>query len=343
MNSYSLLYKAITKAQGDRANYEEIAGYDIADRKNEFLLFIKPEFTLPGKSIAIKELLNLIDEKRQVFDLSLKSIHLLGAPYLKEYQIIRSHYGVISRLAQDPNQASLEAKEKFQELFKIPFSSAKVIGGSTFLTQLPSFTPNSLDILWQNLPVSRLAGGTYCAPCKAGHEHLYIVNGFLPKMVDYYTQAGRSIIVIHLTGDLDWKEARQAFVGATNPAEAQPGSIRKLLFEQQKDLGLEEISQAFNGVHLSAGPLEALAELIRMKSKYYLGELKKATDFSFGKQLAQHFPPEKIEFLLSNKPFTYKGRMTTPFDLTEEKNSDQALAILKEALCCGGQCGKATC
>lgn len=60
---------------------------------------------------------------------------------------------------------------------------------------------------------------------------------------------------------LSWADFRGRVLGATNPAAAKAGSVRRALFDQWETLGLaKEPHTSENGVHASASPLEALFE-----------------------------------------------------------------------------------
>ena len=58
-----------------------------------------------------------------------------------------------------------------------------------------------------------------------------------------------------------WQDFRFKVVGATDPTEADPSSIRRQLLDGWETLGLLGApSTKENGLHASASPLEALAE-----------------------------------------------------------------------------------
>ena len=60
-------------------------------------------------------------------------------------------------------------------------------------------------------------------------------------------------------------------------------------FVNKEKFGLDEVSASQNGFHLSAGPVEGLVELMRYGSDFSTGEIKKPSDFSFGKELLRVF------------------------------------------------------
>lgn len=332
------LIKKISEAVDQSAQSE----YDIKEiytdpstvvGKNEFLFFIKPEVLDRKGGVDVDAVLELILGKIDEFGLVIHNAKVLSANYLEQHDIIAQHYGVINKIARDAaNSLSESAQEKFEELYGTKVSDVKLIGGLEVLDQYPAFNAFSLDYLWQNLENKKLAGGTYVEKIKLDNETLYVVNGFHPRQLKHFTAEGRSIVVMTLSGDLDWSVARNAFTGATNPANAAAGSIRRSLLDNKDKLGLAEVGQGTNGVHLSAGPVEALVELRRYNSDFSAtnGE-KQFTDFSFGKALEATLG-DKLEQVTDNIDVVVDGKTTSIFDLTEEKNSDEALAILKEVL-----------
>ena len=305
---------------------------DHPDQQHEFLFFIKPEIIQLDDENKIRAILELLLRKISQFGFIIRDIRLLGASYLEKYDIIAQHYGVINALSREPIKVfTTEAKSKFREVFGHAPEDVKVLGSLQFLQQYPEFTADSLQQFWQQSQTAKLSGGNYCALVKAGGEDVYLINGFHPKQLIHFTADGRMIITFKLTGNLDWAAARNLFIGKTNPADAAPGSLRNELLVNREKFGLNEVSASQNGFHLSAGPVEGLVELIRYGSDFSSGDIRKPADFSFGKQLLKVFSEEATGIICSNRIVSYRGNKISTFDLTEEKNSGEAIEILKES------------
>ena len=330
----SQLNSAIEKAREGALDYEQVyASSTPVSGKNEFLFFIKPEITLPEPGIQLEKLLDMILTQIDAYGLDIANTQVLSASYLEEHNIIAQHYGVINKLANDAKGAMSDgAKAKFQELYGKSVEEAHVAGGFEVIEAYPDYTPTTLEYLWQNIPSKKLAGGTYSIEVSFDGKPLYIVDGFHPRQLEHFIASGRSIVVFTLVGDIRWEVARQEFIGATNPEKAHEKSLRRAFLENKGSLGLAEVSQGSNGVHLSAGPVEGLVELIRYNSNFSTGDLKNYQDFSFGKQLAQHFSPDQVEDILNNIDVEIEGEKVSVFDLTEEKDSDESLELLKKYL-----------
>lgn len=325
----------VKKAQKEEVYFEEIfSNPTAAVGRNEFLFFIKPEITLKSDSIKLEKILDLIQDKIDSFGLTIHNVKILSAKYLDEFNIIAQHYGVINKISGNAVENMSEtAKEEFERFYHKPINEFKVLGGSEFLNQYKNFTAYTLDIFWQNKENKKLSGGTYCEDIKLDNEVVHLINGFHPRQLEHFTESGRSIVVMTLSGNIDWKVARSKFIGATNPTKAETGSLRREFLDRKEELGLSEVSQGVNGVHLSAGPVEALIELKRYNSNFSdKSKVKEYSDFSFGKKLQETFPKDSFEKIISNADLTVNGKQVSVFDLTEEKNAEEAISLLKSQL-----------
>jgi nucleoside diphosphate kinase len=330
----SLIVESVKKAQNQSITFEEIYNNPTAKvGSNEFLFFIKPEILVKSDKIQLDKILELIGMKIEAFGFNIHNIKILSANYLDQYNIIAQHYGVINKISSNAlANMSDGAKDKFKELTGKSINEVKVLGGSEFIEQYPNFNAYSLDYLWQNVENKKLAGGTYFEPIKVDDEMIYVINGFHPRQLKHFTEAGRSILVMTLSSNISWTEARSNFIGATNPNNANKGSLRREFLDNKDILGLAEVSQGVNGVHLSAGPVEALIELKRYNSNFAdNNQIKDFSDYSFGQTLKENFNGQ-FEDIVNNINVLVDGKSTSIFDITEEKNSDEAIAILNKLL-----------
>lgn len=328
----SVISEGVKKAQNQQISFEEIySNPNISTCKNEFLFFIKPEILVKSEKIQLDKILNLIQEKIEAFGFNIHNIKILSANYLEQFNIIAQHYGVINKISTNAlANLSESAKDKFKELYGKTVNEVKVLGGSEFIEQYPNFNAYSLDYLWQNLENKKLAGGTYCEPIKVDDEIIYVINGFHPRQLKHFTETGRSIVVMTLSSDISWSDARSNFIGATNPTNANNGSLRKEFLDNKDSLGLAEVSQGVNGVHLSAGPVEALVELKRYNSNFSdTSKIKDFSDYKFGTTLMEKFNGS-FDNIVDNVNVDVQGKATSIFDLTEEKDSDEAISIIKQ-------------
>lgn len=327
-----LILDGIAKAQAGLDTPENLyQNTSIATGKNEFLFFIKPELTLPEAGLKTEMLVDFALQSITHFGLKIKAIKALPAEYLRKYNIIAQHYGVINKLATDAaNNLSQAAREKFGQVYGFPTDTVKLMGGVEFLAKYPQYNAQTLNDLWASVPNTKLAGGTYCEIHQMDGQKIYVINGFHPSQLEHFVARGRSIVVMQLIGDVSWTDARNRFIGATNPAQALPGSLRRELLEHKDEMGVQEVSQGANGFHLSAGPVEALVELRRYLSDMTQPEGMLAVEsFEFGSLMQKQFG-SKTEEILSNPNVEVDGKSTSVFDLTEEKDSDVAIQILSE-------------
>ncbi len=330
-NFTETINQALLKARAAKLFFEEIYKDDNVNGSNEFLMFIKPEITLDDPSIEFNQIMEMIFGKIESFKLQVKNMQVISAGYLKKYDIIARHYGVINQLARDAKEnLTGSAREKFEEISGNDFDAANILGGLEFIDQYPHFNATALDHLWQNSKVEKLAGGTYMARLVIDGQEVFLVNGFHPRQLEHFILPGRSIITMTITGDTSWKDARGKFIGSTDPSKAEKGSIRRELLEKKDEYGLTAVTPSWNGVHLSAGPVEGLVELLRYNSNLAENIILKPGDFAFGRMLQENFNEQEIHHILSNGKVNVNGDEISVFDLTEEKDSKEALELLKK-------------
>jgi hypothetical protein len=307
-----------------------IKEYEPIEKENELVFFFKPEL-LSSESINFEKILEITFEKFAEFDINVESISVLGNEYLKKHGIIAEHYGVINKIAKHgKSELSSQALENFEKIFGESADKVEILGAFQFLEKFPEFNEFSLNVLWENLENKKLASGTYCEKIKVGEKYVYVLNGFHPYQLYHFTRPGAFIVVMAVSSDTDWKTLRQDFIGATNPHNAKEGSLRRILLEKKEELGIPVVSQGYNGVHLSAGPVEGLAELLRFCSDYESGRILSISDTMIGRKFLEAFPEETVRKLIENPKVEVDGKLAGVFDITEEMNTSQAIEILKK-------------
>jgi len=102
------------------------------------------------------------------------------------------------------------------------------------------------------------------------------MNGFYMSMREKFTkpEATLAYYVVEFEADkLSWEDFRGKVLGATDPATADEGALRRTIFDTYKELGLtSEPNVGDNGMHASASPFEALAERMNWLSAELEGD-----------------------------------------------------------------------
>lgn len=299
---------------------------------NQFLFFIKPEIIALKRTGDFTGVIRLILRGLADFGLAIENIRVISSKYLKQYNIIADHYGVINKLSKDATgNLSEEAKSNFEKSFKENVEETQILGAFEYLQRYPDLSASGLEALWVRAGYNKLSSGTYCAKLKNGRRSIFLINGFHPKQLDTYTQPESGIIVFTLRGSVKWSAVRQDFIGNTDPLTAIPRSLRNQLLCQKTEFGITEVSPKFNGFHISAGPVEGLVELCRFNSEVVsANKIDTYANFVFGKQLLRHFTERQITLILDNATVQYGTNKITVFDLTEEMDAKEAILCLRE-------------
>jgi hypothetical protein len=329
------LIEAISSVQAEEASTVTLQPFTVADNPAlvEGVVFLKPEATDLRGEVAVQLILELLADQFESYDVQVDAVAVLGSAYLKEHRIIDRHYGAINRVSTLGTAAlSDDAQLKLRELFGADIDAgAAVLGGHQVLELYPEMSPKALDDLVSAAGGKKLAPGTYCAKVTLNNKPALVVNGFHPQQLAHFTASNRSIAVMTVRSTGDWKTLRDKMLGATNPANAQPGSLRRIVLDQKAALGLAAVDQGNNAAHFSAGPLEGMIEVIRYFSTTARPLLP--VDTCFGRLLEQAgITDAQVEQLMTNPPLTIGDRRAPAFDLLEEINPDEAIERVKLAL-----------
>ena len=226
--------------------------------------FIKPHAVTPKVIALSKDMLTKAG-------ITITGEGELTAETIDSKRLIDTHYGAIAKRAvvQKPSELTVpkKAQDAFKKTFGLDWASA-VAGGQVYnATEACAklgLDGAGLDAEWsklkRNVDLLKFGGGFYCGKVKG----IYVMNGFYMAMRGAYTEPGKKIYWFTLDfpeDKLSWADFRGKVLGATNPEEAEAGSVRRQILEDWQGLGLAaRPDTGDNGVHASASPFEGLAE-----------------------------------------------------------------------------------
>jgi hypothetical protein len=296
--------------------------------ENEFVIFSKPELgRLSGDDLA--RIWDLFADLLRTYDVTVHRSVTLTGEELESSGAMQDHYGVINKISRLGRPALTEpAEAALHQHYNDLLSAATVLGGHQFLAEYPDFSPYALGVLFANAEVVRLGPGTYAGLVKIDGTPVVILNGFHPRQLSFFTAPDTVCAFLHCSSPTDWSVLRSDLIGTTDPAKADAKSVRGRLFADPAGFGLETVSYNFNGVHMSAGPLEGLAELNR-----FFGTEQPITTWTFAQALAAAgISDDGVSALLDNPTLEASdGERGTAFDLTEELDAADAAALLAHA------------
>jgi hypothetical protein len=298
---------------------------------NEMILFVKPEVTRPDHPVKVRAVVDLLTRRFEEFGIGISAMVALGADYLRDHDLIAQHYGVInqvSRLGLDALEPA--AANKVMSLRK---GGEPIWGGHQIIARNPKLTPQGLGTLWDKGSSTKVGSGAYAQRVRIGSEEIIGLNGFHPAQITHFTEPGRSILVMAIRSNCSWRMLRQTFLGATDPSKAAQDSFRRKLMEGHEAFGIPQVNQGLNGAHLSAGPLEGLAEILRYFGDFDRREPLDCEQTVMGRALIRAgFSRDEIGRLLGNARLYASADSRVPaFDLTEEMDWRAAVDLLTRA------------
>jgi hypothetical protein len=103
-----------------------------------------------------------------------------------------------------------------------------------------------------------------------------------------------------------------------------------MLLRNAADWGVPIVNKGLNGIHLSAGPLEGMVELLRFRPATAEAEASTYSRTNFGAQLEAELGRGSADHFAENPVLSVDGNSISAFDATEGKNPDEAIRILRE-------------
>jgi len=294
-----------------------------ACKTHSAFVFIKPHAVNDKVKKLVKE--HLLS--KGIYVLSEGSI---PAEEIDQRQLIDVHYGAIAAKAVRLTPAELtvqqKAQDEFQTLFGLSWTDALAQGlvfNASDAAQQLGCSPSEMGAKWGKLrkghDLLKFGGGFYCG--KVGS--IYAINGFYMDMRAKFTTPGTCIHYFETEWDprqLTWASFRGDVLGGTDPASAARGSVRHMIYNDWRRLGLEKCPDTGdNGVHASASPFEALAERANWM------DVPVTEDFYGRAMLASGVSLPMIEAWCNDPPVSYEGGTQSLFDLVEDLDARECL------------------
>jgi nucleoside diphosphate kinase len=238
----------------------------MSSMKNQAFVFIKPHAVTDAVKDRVSKTLGTKGCK-------IVSEGSLTSEVIDEKRLIDKHYYAIATKAtlKKPHELNVPA-DKFKVKFGIGWQEAldagKVFNALDACEKL-EITAEEMDTQWgvckKADKLIKFGGGFYCGLIEIKNKDpIYVFNGFFMAMRNKYCAPGLSIYYYLIEWDakkLSWKDFREKVLGPTDPQDAPKDSLRGLILQRWKELGLsEEPNVGDNGVHASASPFEGLAE-----------------------------------------------------------------------------------
>ena len=290
--------------------------------KNSAFVFVKPAANTTATVALVRRVLtsNKVAIARE---------GAIDAAEIDAKSLIDQHYYAIASKATLTKPKDLPVPEdKFEAKFGIAWSEAlaeNLVFNAKDACAHWGVGADELNAKWQLAKdaghMVKFGGGFYCALV----EDIYVFNGFFMTMRSGFVAPGASVHYFCVEwdrDDLSWADFRGKVLGPTDPATAPRDSLRGMIHETYRSLGIaHEPFTGENGVHASASPLEGLAERAN-----WLGA-DVAEDAFGAAMMAKGIARETIAKWSVDPQVTHpeEGRGSV-FDLLEDLDADACLA-----------------
>ena len=295
-------------------------------RRNELLMFAKPEIFLVGDADHMRTSLEMIFARLDAFEARVDGAVIVGGKALEDKEIMNRHYGFINLMSRKASQVmSADDRAKIEELLGVSLDEYTPYGGNEFLAAHPQYDAHSLDALWATKKSKRVRGGFYVADYEVDGEKFVLVNAFHPVQLLHFTEPSHRILLLLIHSDTEWSTLRGELIGATNPENAAAGSIRGALFAEPAKYGFEKVGSGNNGVHLSAGPFEGMAEVINFLGNLFDLDVTAEPPLLLQKLQAAGLSQTQALKATENPTVEVDGKSSDLYGSTEDINTETAV------------------
>jgi hypothetical protein len=294
------------------------------NKQNELIFFIKPELLNIDDDAKIFNILKMIEEKFNVFDITVHGAAILPGGTLEKHGIMNRHYGFINQLSRKASEIiDAETRDQLFEILGLPDAGDhRILGGHEFLKAYDTNLATLSD-LWFKKEAKKLRSGFYFCEDTFQGEPVILVNGFHPSQLQHFTKKDHRILVMLLHTDTDWHAMKFDLVGDTFPERANPSSMRGLLYADPGFYGLNEVGINKNGVHLSAGPFEAAFEVVNFFGALLNLDPRKTPPLAVERAISAGLSRDQALALLENPGMNESDL----FSETENLNTEAAVRI----------------
>lgn len=326
--------RSIIRQVAEQANavdtYEVLqpAQVGLEDWRNELLLFVKPELLAVESQAAREAALGLVWDKLAEFEARAHGVMVVNGRTLEQKQIMDRHYGYINRLSRAASQMLAgEDRRLIAGALEMDLEGCALLGGHEYLATYAGETPQELDRLWFTKKSLKIRSGFYVQAYEKDGQRVVLVNGFHPAQLAHFTDPAHRIVLVLLHSDTPWPVLRNEMIGATFPEKAAEHSIRGTLYRQPERYGLESVTIANNGVHLSAGPFEGLFEISNFFGKILDLRLEETPPLMLKKMMERGMAFEQARRALENPTAEVGGQARDLFTATEDLDSEAAIDL----------------
>jgi hypothetical protein len=317
----------------DTIAVEQFPAIGETNRKNELLMFIKPEIFNSGNQSAIQNSLDMIFQKLQEFNAEVAGTVIVGGQALEAQKCMDRHYGAINVLSRTASQVlSAEDRQKIYDTLGVSAADYPLYGGHEFQASHPGFTPAKLDELWFTKKSMKIRSGFYVQAYALNGEKFILINGFHPAQLAHFTEPSHRIVLLLIHSDTDWATLRDQMIGDTFPERAAAGSIRGTFYADPARYGFATVSIANNCVHLSAGPFEAMFEIMNFFGGLINIDVKATQPLIVRQMLKAGITEEQAWQAIENPIVTVDGKTKDLYGATEHKDTAPSIAIYQTAL-----------
>ncbi|WP_267242641.1 hypothetical protein [Streptomyces sp. PR69] len=292
---------------------------------SHFAVLVKPEvMTSAAAADALPEAVRVLGQA----DVSVLRCAVLPAGDFAGRGYLLLHYPRLHRVAADGAGALSSSARRELDSLMAASRIADAPGAYEAMTREADLSPAALEERCRGAGIHKLGSGSYASVTELNGRPVTVLNGFLPALAAGYTGPGALVGLLECHSNHEIDRLRGELLGALDPADATPASLRGTLGVLAREHGIA-LTEGRNAVHLSAGHLEGMFQVWR-----YFAALdgRGVETTAFGRSLAGHgVPPAAVAALAADRNLAGdSGETASPHGDTENLHRDRVLDRVRQ-------------
>ncbi|MFI9202535.1 hypothetical protein [Streptomyces sp. NPDC053048] len=291
-----------------------------------FAVLVKPEvLTTAAAADATTEVLRVLGAGA----VTVLRCALLPARDFGERGGLLLHYPRLHRVAADGAPALCSgAHRELRSLMDVS-GAAGALGAFEAMAHDASLSPAVLADRCRQAGIHKLGSGSYASTLELNGRSVVVLNGFLPALTFGYTGPTALVGLLECHSHREIDDLRTHLLGALHPAAATPASLRGTLHTLAGRRYGIALSEARNGVHLSAGHLEGMFQAWRY---FAAADGRGIESTALGRSLAARgVPMAAVTALAADHNLAEdSGETVAPHGATENLRRDEVLDRVRQ-------------
>ena len=288
------------------------------NRKNHFLVMMKPEVLDHRNGVDTDKAVSLILRKFEEFDVDIKACFVAGGSFIKERSLMEKQYFMLNKgcrtgLKDYPSDFCRSVEEENKD--------CEIVGAYEFAERYPEYTFDRLLQDSNKYGSRKIGNGLYMLELDYKGRKYGILNAFHPKQLEHFNNSKSLMVFFDCASDATYDDLAHKLIGFYDPSKADTNSLRGEIYNNSSAYRIPSVEIMYNGFHISPSPLEGMFATLRYSEA--IGSDVNKEEININRKLIEKgFSMDQIMNLKKNPCVLIDNEWRALFELVEGKDED---------------------